>query len=385
MEVLEQPPFLFDFCLKLPQSSRNKSTGVITQLGISNISLKAEKDQTKKKSSGLFGSRTIVDTVVDITKAKTNRLFSSSNTSADSIISWFGEADFLDNAASFRKEFGNPPIEILPVPPSAAHKDSSANPIQRELQRYAQRCMFDVFISLCKADYVGHDTDASDILAVQAVCQKILELKQQYRNQHGKTDIRSPDELHNLYLRFIPSLPADPQEWTIPLSATYFNALIDELRTKMLAANFRVPKPVVNATKSAELKSLCQVRNVATEHYAKLQEEVALMDRVLGSRSSSQKSTQSLLGKTLFHVGMDSISPQPSTPTVPGPPAASVFYTSQSPAEQTLQRYKGPPTGASNPTFPNPSNLPTRIGPSGLPHPYRADDPSYLSKYPLGF
>ena len=58
--------------------------------------------------------------------------------------------------------------------------------------------MFDIFLDLCKADYVGIESDAGDILAVQAVCQSIMDLKQQYRNSHGKLDVRSPDDATTL-------------------------------------------------------------------------------------------------------------------------------------------------------------------------------------------
>lgn len=386
---ISQPPLSFDFCLKLHQSRRDNSTGEISALNASNVAMKVDNTSPKKKSSGLFGSRTIVNAVVDVTKAKTGRLFGGSGISSDTTISWFGEAEFLDDASVFTNEFGQAPIDLLPVPPVHSSEDNFSNSVDRKLRRYAERCMFDVFLQLCKADYVGIETDAGDILAVQAVCQNILDLKQQYRNSHGKTDVRSPEELHNLYLRLIPSLPSDPQEWTIPLSATYFNALIDELRSKMLSASFRVPKPCAESTKSAELASLRQVRNVATEHFNKLQEEVALMDRFLGSRSGPSKHGQSLIGKAFFHVAEAEQSHHPSLPPPPppqpAPQTAQIFYHSTSPAEQTLQRYTAPPSNTTQNGPPNPLNLPTRPGPTGLPHPFRQDDPTYLSRFPLGF
>ena len=83
------------------------------------------------------------------------------------------------------------------------------------------------------------------ILAVQEVCTRISELKQQFKNKHGKMDIMSPDELFNLYLQLIPSLPNDASSWTgIQLGSSFFNALIDELKNKMLQDNFRMPPPV---------------------------------------------------------------------------------------------------------------------------------------------
>ena len=385
---ITQPPLSFDFCLKLRQSNHNKTTGEITPLGSNNLPMKPDPTTPKKKSSRLFGSRTVVESIVDITKAKTSRLFGSNARNADGVVSWFGKAEFLDDEDVFRSEFGPDPLEILPVPPvnTDTHRNTNMSAVRR-LHQYAEKCMFDVFLELCRADYVGQEDSAGDILAVQAVCQKIMDLKQRYKNAHGRTDVRSPEDLYNLYLRFIPSLPLDPQEWTIPLSATYFNALIDELRSKMLAASFRVPKPCSEGTKSAELESLRKVRNTAAFHYAKLQEEVSLMDRVLSSKAShSTKNQQSLLGKTFYHTAEDSTpghTQQPShPPTEPVTATAQVFYHSQSPAEQTLQRYKG---NHPNTSYPNPHNLPTRIGPTGKPHPYRLDDPTYLSRFPLGF
>ena len=63
----------------------------------------------------------------------------------------------------------------------------------------------------------------------------------------------------------------------------------------------------------------------------------------------------------------------------PQPSAPIYAYQSESLAEQTMSRY----SDQSKP--PNPNNLPTRLGKNGNPHPFRNDDPDYLSQYPLGF
>ena len=58
-------------------------------------------------------------------------------------------------------------------------------------------------------------------------------------------------------------------------------------------------------------------------------------------------------------------------------PNAEIYaYGQKSPAEETMQKHSS--------RVPNPTNLPVKeVG--GILYPYREDDPSYISRYPLGF
>ena len=105
----------------------------------------------------------------------------------------------------------------------------------------------------------------------------------------------------------------------------------------------------------------------------------------MGHRQSSRtNSLQSVIGKTFFHSADDIPSPQHDIkPTDQPVHQGQLFlYQRQSPAEQTLAKYKDTSQRTDQP---NPKNLPVRTGPDGLLYPYRLDDPTYISKYPLGF
>ena len=372
-------------CLKLPQSSRNASSGIITPISAQGTLVVKVEYAPEKKRSTLFGSMTSGGTpteIVEVSNTRKNRLFAAKNDTSDTTISWFGDPDFLDDNHVFVKEFGTLCPQIFPSQPNLSFEDKQDGAMQA-IQVYAEKCMFDVFLELCRTDYVGSDDAVDNSLAIQEVCSNITALKQKFKNQFGKSDIMSPDELYNMFLRFAPSLPDDPSGWTIQLSSAFFNALVDELKAKMLASGFKLPQTLPSSKKADELDALRSVRMAASTQFKKLADEVSLMDKVLGSRGGMKTNPQqSIMGKTLFYCG-DGDDFQPATP--PTTHTGQLFYQSQSPAEQTLQRYKGPPKGTHSPGAYNPDNLPTRIGPTGLPHPYRADAPDVLSRFPLGF
>ena len=381
---ITQGKFSTDFCLKLPQSRRNIHTGEITAL---TATTPAHTVTTPKKKSSLFRtSKDVLATVFDITTPKKNRLFSKFTSSSDEVTSWFGNPDLLDDADVFAREFGTSTPQLFPPQPVTTHTSDSTNSAYDGLHRYAQKCMFDVFLHTCQIDYVGSGKGVDSILAVQEVCTRISELKQQFRNKHGKMDIMSPDELFNMYLQLVPSLPDDTSTWTgIQLGSSFFNALIDELKNKMLQGNFRMPPSVHPTTKQSELKILRTVREAASESFKKLSDDITLFDRMMGNRQGSKHhASQSIIGKTFFHSVEESAPLPPATATTQDHTQHGqlFLYQRQSPAEQTLARYKSP--SSSNQPH-NPHNLPTRKGSDNLLYPYRLDDPNYTSKYPLGF
>ena len=72
------------------------------------------------------------------------------------IVSYFGAMDFLDNQASFNDVFGVKPALLGCNPTQNDLLDISSN-----VYAYADKCMFDVFLSTCREDYVGSVTTTS--------------------------------------------------------------------------------------------------------------------------------------------------------------------------------------------------------------------------------
>ena len=59
-----------------------------------------------------------------------------------------------------------------------------------------------------------------------------------------------------------------------------------------------------------------------------------------------------------------------------------IHFHSPSLAEDTLRRYG---SLTSQPVDSNSTDTPSRVGPDGILYPFNPDDPSYTSKFPLGF
>lgn len=366
---IQQPPLHFEFSLALPQSRRDTSTGVV---------------ETMFGQLNSHSSATAAPTIN--TPSKQSRLFKAvqRNNTPKYTVSWYGDASFLDDEEVFAKEFGtdNPPI--LHTNPRTGDKTETL----QTLHEYASLCQFDVALALCRYDYVGSTNVIDSTLAVQEVCKEIGSIQQEYRERNGKKNIRCPDEMYTKYLELTPSLPDDTKLWTIRLCSTYFNALMNDLKDRMLGGTFRLPPPPAQNTKDLELSALRQVREAAVVSYKKLADELSVMSKFLSNQSPT---SSRLSGKHLLCAALlDNPDPVPEQAEINpqalfhgGHPQGQVYkFSSVSPAETTLNRYKSP-SDRRNYT-PN-NDIPTRKRADGQRYPYHPDDPSFLSKFPLGF
>ena len=365
---INQPDLHFDFALALPQYRKNNQTGVVES-----IFQKNSASPSASKQSRLF---------------KTSQP-STSTTTTSSLngftTSWYGRADLLDTQEAFDLEFTSTTPPLLHADP----KTGSAAEVHDILHRYADLCQFDVAMSLCRCDYVGSNNAIDSILAVQEVCKELCAINQEYREKNGKKNLRCPDEIFTKYLELTPSLPDDTSIWTIRLCSTYFNALMNDLKDKMLSNNFKMPPPSVNNSKERELDDLREVREAAVTSYKKLTDDLTVMSRFL---SAHNPLGQKMTGKHLLCAALIDSDQQHPAPVIQErsrsvqfedyPPShftGQIYkYSSTSPAEATIQRYKPP----ANRTRTDPL---TKRRADGQLYPYHPDEPGFLSKFPLNF
>ena len=134
------------------------------------------------------------------------------------------------------------------------------------LREYGESCKLDIFLHLCRLNYVGHDK--IDVTRnTQEVCTQICELQQTYIN-NGNASIDTPEELFNKFTALTVNLPDNAVTWSIQLCSTYFSALTKDLVENMTAdTSFKMPDLTTLTTKARQLDALREVRNQATKKF----------------------------------------------------------------------------------------------------------------------
>ena len=101
--------------------------------------------------------------------------------------------------------------------------------------------MFDVFLTICREDYVGADDGTSDSKMVYEICKKMFKLRMEWRTSPRNrlmTDIL--DELYAKYISIVAGLPDNATLWPLYLFNTYFSALVTPLQDQMEHDDFRM-------------------------------------------------------------------------------------------------------------------------------------------------
>ena len=89
--------------------------------------------------------------------------------------------------------------------------------------------MFDVFLHLCREDYVGLDNGTLTSKTVHETCKHISKLCMDHRPRPGNRIIQIQDTADELYKKFIgvvTGLPEDATGWPLSIWNTYFSALV---------------------------------------------------------------------------------------------------------------------------------------------------------------
>ena len=88
--------------------------------------------------------------------------------STTTIVSYFGSMDILDDQAAFDDTFGSKPIHL-----SSSPTELESNEIRDKIHAYAEKCIFDVFLEVCRADYVGESFTDSEEKTIRGFRTKI--------------------------------------------------------------------------------------------------------------------------------------------------------------------------------------------------------------------
>lgn len=266
---------------------------------------------------------------------------------------------------AFDNVFGAAPNILCSLP----LKDASV--LRDDIADFVDNCKFDISMASCRSYYVGVMNTESDIQATHAACKSICELRMEER-VNGRIVVLNPDALFSKFMEITPQLPDDASKWSTQLCSAYFNALTPELRVRMENDSFVMPALNQLNTKKDQIDALQIVRDKTSTAFKKLKDETDLISSIIARSSNGQAR------RTGNQLVMED-GTQPATPTVPRNDANAsriLAYDQKSPAEETMQKYSS--------RTPNPANLPVKdIG--GVLYPYRLDNPSVISKYPLGF
>ena len=391
---VKQDPFVTQFCLKLPQSSYNKTSKEVTAIDNPVKNRTPAKNVTSITTGtnllsafSASGTPSVPSTSSPTASTssssapftpKMNKLLSMGSSSSGEVISYFGGMTFLDDQSAFLTTFGYNPT-ILPY---NAIKNEEGGP-RNKLLAYANKCMFDVFLYICQEDYVGDISVKSEKKMIIAICKEIADIKMERR--HGQRSIDTPDEIYARYISIASGLPDTASKWTITLCSSYYNCLPQSLQDQMDTDGFDMPDLSTQTTKALQLKALRAVRTAAASAFKTLCDEESRL-RKLFPNQHSNRSSIFLTGEVQNNTAQNLPPPPPPPPPSPAPRYAGHtgqfvgqhLYQNHSLAERTIASYTDPDNK-------NPNNLPCRTGRDGKLYPFNPNDPTYLSKFEVGF
>jgi hypothetical protein len=378
-------PFAITFCLRLPQQSYRQGTGIVTDVTRTD-SAPAPRElfpDAVDRGDNDDGTPALATTTPvrlpvdqggrdDIVSPKMS-MFLSSNTDdqdTDGAVTrgYYGTLAFVDEQSIFDTIFGLKPALLPHFPVSAPN--SLEVTVKEQLDAFAYKCLFNVFVAVCRDDYVG-SSDECTALSIQDTARRIGSLRQVYR-VNNKTIMDSPDILFSKFIQQVPTLPDDAGTWPINLASMYFSALTQEITDRMCLDGFNMPSLVGLESKRKQLNVLRTVRQAAAASFKLVEDDKARMQQMIKSMNLQHARPPSPARHIAAAAAM--VDHRPSHPT------GSVNWQSDSQAEQTLKKYQAPEIGVGN----KPKQQ-TSFNPGTQQH--HPIDPvsGYVSKFPVGF
>ena len=252
-----------------------------------------------------------------------SRLLGLSNSNSGNIVSYFGSMVFLDNQAVFDDIFGTKPM----LPENNSTKLDSKD-TREKISGYADKCIFEVFLELCRADYVGEVFGDSEVKMVREVCKNIGEIKMEYKSgTRNRWTTDTPDELYDNFISVVAALPDDATKWSLSLCDRYYSALTNSLQDKMEEDSFSIPCLNGLITKTLQLRALRTVQTATVSSYPSLLKEELRLHRVLSSNNRH------------FNQNSLSLYYEPDVDT-----HGNIHYHTPSQVENTLVRYVNGPS-----------------------------------------
>ena len=104
--------------------------------------------------------------------------------------------------------------------------------------------------------------------SVQKVCREISDLRQEWKDKHGKLIVDDPEELFIKFLSLAGNLPDSAKGWPIQLCSTYYTVLSHTISDRMMDSDdYTAPSLIGLDTKEKQQEALQIVRESATVQY----------------------------------------------------------------------------------------------------------------------
>jgi hypothetical protein len=192
-----------------------------------------------------------------------------------------GALDFLDSQSKVDAVFppnNRKPISSLRRSNEPATTFDHDNPATHAMNLFTAECRLIIFSNVIHLDYIGRH-DFSSAAHLHMTVKKIRSLTLDF-NTHRRTIRGNPNGLFNRYIALTPLLPASHVNiWGINLFSQFWKALGEDL-TRRISCSSRylaIHRDAFNlttmVTKRSQMDALRELRTLASECYATLQDE----------------------------------------------------------------------------------------------------------------
>ena len=128
---------------------------------------------------------------------------------------YFGSLEFLDTQTTFDVIFGIEPVIL----DTQLASNNSVSYLEH-IHVYADTYIMDVFLDICRDDYVGGVNNGSKKKLVYEICKSILDIRQDYTTPRNSKAMESPDKLYSRHIRVVAGLPHDVSLWLTTLCSS---------------------------------------------------------------------------------------------------------------------------------------------------------------------
>ena len=150
----------------------------------------------------------------------------------------------MNKQAEFDEVFGKNPVLL---PPNLTSVDSSTT--AKFLLDFSELCRLDIYRHACRKFNVG-GSKIDQHTSAQEVCREISDLRQEWKDKHGKIIVDDSEESFTKFLSFAGNLPNSAKGWAIQLCSAYYIALFLTISDRMMdSADYTVPSLIGLDTK----------------------------------------------------------------------------------------------------------------------------------------
>ena len=121
---------------------------------------------------------------------------------------------------------------------------------------FSEQCHLDIYLHAYRKFYVG-SSNIDKNTSAQEVCREISDLRQEWKDKHGKLIVDDPEELFTKFLSLAGNLPDSAKGWPIQLCSTYYTAHSRTISDRMMDSDdYIAPSLIGLDTKEKQLEAL---------------------------------------------------------------------------------------------------------------------------------